>query len=339
MLTREQLKVNFISTNNLSAAQVKALPADASFRSYSRLTLDERSYLLMDAPPNHETVQPFVDVAQYLLAIGLSAPQILAIDVENGFLLIEDFGNNVFAKIFAQRPNELDHLSENHIYEQAINALIWLQKADCPKFLPVYDETLLIQEVKLFTQWYLPTIYGQKIEERAEAEFIEIWQKLIPLTQILAPVTVLRDYHAENLIWLDNRVGKNKVGIIDFQDAVIGSPIYDIVSLLEDARRDVPPAIATNIINYYLQHMPHISRKDFLACYAILGAKRNCKIIGFCARKAIRDNNATYLKLLPRVWGYLENDLKHPLLAPLKSWITRATSLQLDNVAFKKMLA
>jgi aminoglycoside/choline kinase family phosphotransferase len=162
------------------------------------------------------------------------------------------------------------------------------------------------------------------VNQELEEEYKNIWLNLLPLSRLLPNSLVLRDYHADNLMWLPDRSHIKRVGVLDFQDALIGSQAYDIVSLLEDLRRDISDELANKMITHYLDSNSNISRKEFLVAYHILGAQRNCKILGFCARKAMRDNNPTYLRMLPRMWRYIEKDLRHPLLLPLKKWFDKA---------------
>jgi aminoglycoside/choline kinase family phosphotransferase len=332
MTEREQLKAKFIADNNCHEYVREAIPGDASFRTYERLTCGGKTVILMDSPPLTEDVKPFVKVANFLAKQNFSVPNILASDEKNGFLILEDFGNDSFTKLLA--PSNLDMLEENNlsehkIYKEAINLLAKLHKSPVPDgVVPYYDDEKLINEALLLTEWYIPILNGEAINNKLLEEYQIIWKHLLQYTRYLPETLVLRDFHADNLMWLDDREGVNRVGLLDFQDAVIGSPIYDIVSLLEDARRDISQELSEQMITHYLTIRPDVLRKDLLASYSILGAQRNLKIIGFIARKAMRDKNSSYFSMLPRVWGYIEKDLKHPLLLPLKTWLDKVISPQ-----------
>jgi len=313
---RESLIKQFLEKADLSSAERIALPGDASFRHYERIKNGGESFILMNAPPPKEDVRPFVKAALFLEKNGFSAPHIFAADVENGFLLLEDFGDDLYSRILD--GNHYASLEEE-IYRRAVEVLAALHKIAPPDF-PAYDDALLLREARLFTEWYLP--YAKiELGEKAKYEYEEILLALFTNLKKQKPVLVLRDYHADNLIYLPKREGYKKVGLLDFQDAVIGSPAYDLVSLLEDARRDVPPALHEKILGFYLSLNPDIDAETFRICHSILGAQRNLKIIGIFTRLAVRDGKQRYLYFLPRVWKHLENDLKNPALAPLKTWL------------------
>ena len=330
---REALKAIFLSNNNLDDEKRIKLKKDASYRQYERIIKNTgESYILMDAPPEKEKTTPFIQMANFLRNNNLSAPEIFATDIENGFLLLEDFGNDSFTNVLAGNSSLSTELKEEKMYEKAIDALIYLHKISPDTIkLNKYDELTLIKESNLFIEWYLSVLNGDKISKAIQDEFNLILKHLLSSVKSFANVIVLRDYHADNLMWLDNNIGYRKVGLLDFQDAVIGSPVYDLVSLLEDLRRDVSPQTVENMINRYLQAFPNYSRKEFQAAYSILGVQRNLKIVGFCARQASRNKNPYYLSLLPRVWRHINNNLKHPLLLPLKSWLTKVVPSQMKT--------
>jgi N-acetylmuramate 1-kinase len=330
-MDRESLKSEFLLLNNLSSAQKISLQKDASHRSYDRLITEDNSrFIVMDAPPEHEELDPFIKVAEYLASIGLSTPKIFAIDQTNGYLLLEDFGDDKYTSILQGKSSLSEDLSEEEIYSKAIDCLIHLHQSPIKNItLPMYDETKLIKESKLFVQYYLEILNSDHIDLNAQDEYTLIMKHLIEIGDSFAKVVVLRDYHADNLMWLNDRTGIAKVGLLDFQDALIGSPVYDLISLLEDARRDVSPNIVEKMINRYLQAFPRMPRKEFIAAYNIFAVQRNLKIVGFIARQASVYKNPRYLALLPRVWRHINNDLKHPLLLPLKKWLEKTVPLQL----------
>lgn len=326
MHDRELLKQQFLLRTAINPITIDKLPADASFRRYERIVTIDTTYILMDAPPEKEPVQNFIKIANLLIKYGYSAPKIFYSDIDNGFLLLEDLGDNKYTKILEN--NLMDSDLEDKVYKKAIDLLIDLHKQPLPTGVEEYSIDLMISEALLFTKWYIPVFNGEEMDQKLEEEYIDIWKNLLPIAnQLPNKSLILRDYHADNLMWLASREGLQKVGLLDFQDAVIGSPVYDIVSLLEDLRRDVNDELADSMIIRYLDANPNITRKDFLAIYSILGAQRNCKIIGFCARKTLRDNDSSYLKMLPRMWKYIAKDLKHPLLLPLKNWFNKVIAL------------
>lgn len=323
-LNRDEAKQAFLNTHKLQKAERQPIPSDCSFRSYERLLLKEgESRILMDAPPEKEDVEPFISMSSYLCDHGFSAPKVYAQDVEEGFVLLEDFGDDSYTRVLDKVAN-VNQQRELELYQKAVDVILALQKLPVLANVPTYTDQLLLEEVELFTEWYLPVLKNGDLSEEQAQEFLHIWKQLLPYTYILENTLVLRDYHADNLMVLSERSGIQEVGLLDFQDAVIGSPAYDMLSLLEDARRDVSPHVASAMINYYLDQMPHINRKDFLASYAILGAQRNCKIMGIFARKMARDHNSRYLGNLSRVWNHIQNNLKHPLLEPLQLWMEKA---------------
>ncbi len=286
---------------------ITPVAGDASFRRYFRVTCPKgRHAILMDAPPPHEDPRPFIDIARYLYAHGFRAPVIIGQDLEQGLVLIEDFGDDRMREHLDTRPSD-----EGRVYRQALDTLIALGKAPVAD-LPPYDEEAYLREVRLLTQWYMPSV-GLPFNE---TEYDAMWRDLLtPLTNgITKPVTVLRDYHAENIMLLAD----GTQGIIDFQDALIGHPAYDLVSLLQDARRDVSPEFEAEMFAYYSANAN--VAPDFAHHYAVLGAQRNTKIIGIFTRLWKRDGKARYLDFLPRMWGLLERDLEHPELADLKAW-------------------
>jgi aminoglycoside/choline kinase family phosphotransferase len=316
---RERLIKAFLAESNTEHFERQPLHCDASFRSYERLVHEDHTLILMNAPPPKEDVRPFINIDNYLVRRGFSAPIIHAQDEENGFLLLEDFGNHSFTKVLAEET-ELS-VSEEKLYIAAVDVLIQLGRSTLPANTPGYNDVLLMQECELFTKWYIPNVDGLGDLKERIGHYNEIWQKLFEAPKVTDDVVVLRDYHADNLMWLPERVGVERVGLLDFQDAVIGSPVYDLVSLFEDARRDVHPKTVEIAKAHYLQERKMLDEEVFEANYAILAAQRNCKIIGIFARLAVRDNKPRYLSYLARVWRHLEKDLEHPALEPLKIWM------------------
>jgi len=299
-------------------AQPAPLAADASFRRYFRLIDGDRRAVLMDAPPPHEDVRPYIAVAGMLRGHGFSAPEIFAEDCERGLLLIEDFGDDTYTRLIARGADE------NALYSLAIDTLVALQRAvAAPPELPPYDEAKLLAEVGLLADWYAPAVLGTPLAADAREEYSALWREALPRAAAPAPTLVLRDYHVDNLMLLHGRAGPRSCGLLDFQDALCGPASYDLVSLLEDARRDVTPALKEKMTERYLAAFPRIDRVPFRRSAAILAAQRNAKIIGIFTRLARRDGKPRYLGHIPRVWRLLEADLREPALRGVAAWFER----------------
>jgi aminoglycoside/choline kinase family phosphotransferase len=297
----------FLDGAGWGGASVSALAGDASFRRYFRIRGEGgQCGMLMHAPPPHEDPRPFVDVTRYLLSNGFRAPVLYAEDLAQGFLLIEDFGDRRMREHIDATP-----VDERAIYQAAVETLVELEKAPVAD-VPPYDMNAYMREVRLLSEWYLPAM-GVDFDA---AEYDGLWtEALLPISiPEWRNVTVLRDYHAENIMLLDD----GGQGLIDYQDALAGHPAYDLVSILQDARRDVSPDLERAMLDYHGQLSG--AGAEFRLHYALLGAQRNTKIIGIFTRLWQRDGKARYLDFLPRMWGLLERDLAHPELAPLKRW-------------------
>ncbi|NQX95034.1 MAG: phosphotransferase [Erythrobacter sp.] len=303
----------FLESANWHDARIEPLAGDASFRRYFRLSRDgdgQTNAMLMHAPPPEEDPQPFILVDQWLRAHGLRAPDIYAQNPREGWLLLEDFGDDRMRDWLDARPED-----EEAAYKAAIDALVELHRHPAGPFSP-YDMDAYLRETRLLTEWYAP---AQALSVN-EAGFEAAWREVLtPLIERQGEgVSVLRDYHAENIMLLGGSP-KAPQGLIDFQDALVGHRAYDLVSLLQDARRDVDQAFAARMVAYY-QEQRGENDADFLADYAILGAQRNAKIVGIFTRLFKRDGKPRYLSMIPRVWRLLESDLKHPALAPVAAW-------------------
>ena len=301
---------DFLRSAGWSDAAIDVIPGDASFRRYFRLRRgSDGKAMLMHAPPPHEDPVPFLNVAGWLEEHGMRAPRIFASDAAQGWVLLEDFGNDRMRDWIDANPN-----AETAAYQGAIDALIELHKRP-PGPFPEYDLPTYNREVALFTEWYCP---AQKLDVDA-AGYMDAWAKaLAPLTKRDRPsVTVLRDYHAENIMLLDGSPSAPQ-GLIDFQDALVGNPTYDLVSLLQDARRDVSLELEAAMLERYRAGID--THADFEADYARLGAQRNAKIVGIFSRLNLRDRKPRYLAMIPRVWAAMERDLAHPALGPVAEW-------------------
>jgi aminoglycoside/choline kinase family phosphotransferase len=315
---RDAAIAGFLAAAGWGASRPAPLAADASFRRYFRLADGDRRAVLMDAPPPHEDVRPYIAVAGMLREHGLSAPEIFAEDRAQGLLLIEDFGDDTYTRLLARGADEAG------LYALAVDTLIALQRAvAAPPALPPYDAEALLREAALLVEWYAPAVLPAPLSPAQCEEYLALWRAVLPLVATPAPTLVLRDYHVDNLMLLAGREGVRGCGLLDFQDALCGPAGYDLVSLLEDARRDVPPALREAMTERYLAAFPELDRGAFRRAAAILAAQRNAKIIGIFTRLWRRDGKPGYLGHIPRVWRLLEADLHEPALRPLARWLDR----------------
>lgn len=311
----------FLAAAGWGGATCAILAADASFRRYDRVVLGERRAVLMDAPPEKEDVKPFLLIARHLRGLGYSAPEILAEDTAAGLLLLEDLGDDTYTRLLARGEDE------EALYRLAIDLLIDLHGRPAaetvPDDLPPYDDTRLLDEAGLLVEWYLPAVMDGTPDAAILSNYRDLWSNLLVPARRVPETLVLRDYHVDNLIGLPDRTGVAACGLLDFQDAVVGPVSYDLVSLLEDARRDIPPPLAAAMLEHYFAAFPRLDEDAFRASYAILGAQRHCKVIGIFTRLCLRDGKARYLRHIPRLWRLLEGALAHPVLAPLGDWLDR----------------
>lgn len=297
----------FLTQAGWGGATIEALPGDASFRRYFRIRRSNGNAMLMHAPPPTEDPEPFLRSAKWLDANGMRAPHVLAEDAGQGFVLLEDFGEIRMREYLDAWPQD-----EEEVYRRAIDALLQLRKLPPGPFTG-YTLAEYQREAKLFVDWFVPArqLY---VDSRTWANAWEqVLMRLLPRQR--PGVTVLRDYHAENIMLLG---GLDKQGLLDFQDALVGHPAYDLVSLLQDARREVSPELEQRMLDYYCARCGE--GEDFLADYAVLGAQRNAKIVGIFVRLWKRDGKPRYLDYIPRVWALMERDLAHPALAPVAAW-------------------
>jgi aminoglycoside/choline kinase family phosphotransferase len=302
----------FLAKHGWDGAEIRPLAGDASFRRYFRVHKpDGATAVLMDAPPEHEDIGPFLTVAGHLLDRGFRPPRPLAVDRARGLLLLEDFGDDRVGPLLRREPHR-----ERGIYEAAIDILARLAGQPAPADLAPYDEAAMSREVLLFPDWYAPAL-GLEVDEAGYLPAWQaVWSDVLRLTEA-NPVMVLRDYHADNLMVLPGRAG---LGLLDFQDALAGHAAYDLVSLLQDARRDVAPEVEEAMIERYCTAANVADRGLFRAHYEILGAQRNTKILGIFTRLWKRDGKPFYPTMHPRIWNYLERNLAHPALAPVAAW-------------------
>jgi aminoglycoside/choline kinase family phosphotransferase len=275
----------------------------------------------MDAPPPQEDVEPFVAVAGILRGLGLSAPQVHAQDRARGFLLIEDFGDDLYTRLLAKGGDAAA------LYALAIDTLIALHRAvdlrGLPP-LPPYDPGRLLDEAALLVDWYAPSVLGRPLTTAAREDYLARWREILPQAALSEATLVLRDYHVDNLMLLPGRSGVAGCGLLDFQDAVLGPASYDLVSLLEDARRDVPASLRAAMTARYLAAFPALDPVLFRRSGTILAAQRNMKILGIFTRLWRRDGKPAYLPHIARVWRLIEEEVaREPALAPIAQWLDR----------------
>jgi len=323
MPERDRTIEAFLDRTEWRGARRAPLAGDASFRRYERLHKDGRVAVLMDAPPPDEDVRPFTRIARHLAGLGFSAPQILAEDADAGLLILEDLGDDTYTNVLT-----IGDVPEIDLYSRAVDVLIDLHSRPLdeavPAGLPAYDEDRLLSETALFTDWYLPAIRGTATEAGERQSYLEAWRATLTPVANDTSALILRDYHVDNLIWLPSRPGVKACGLLDFQDAVAGAPAYDLMSLLEDARRDVDAGLRAAMIDRYHAALPRFTNdadwQAFLAVFAVLAVQRHAKVIGIFTRLCVRDAKPDYLVHIPRVWGLLESHLTHPSLAALRDW-------------------
>ncbi|NKD55423.1 MULTISPECIES: aminoglycoside phosphotransferase family protein [unclassified Haematospirillum] len=299
-------------------ATCSLLAGDASFRTYYRLrdTGTGETCVLMDAPPPTEDVRPFVRIGRHLAGLGLSTPSIRAEDAEQGFLLLEDFGDDLYARLLGSGSREGD------LYSLAMDVQTALHQAPAPDFLPAYDDAFLLTEVGYLPDWFCLHC-AKPVPDDARAEYDALWNTLFSIARAVPERIVLRDYHAENLMLLPGRQGLKACGLLDFQGAVRGPLTYDLMSLMEDARRDIDPGLVQSMQDYYLDCNPGLDRDAFQASWSVMAAQRHAKVIGLFVRLWKRDGKPVYLPHLPRVWRLMEQACQHPLLGPLNAWLNR----------------
>jgi N-acetylmuramate 1-kinase len=334
----------FLATHGFADALRRRIQGDASTRVYERLVHQGHNFVLMNAPRRPdgppvrdgkpysqvahlaEDVTPFIAMGRGLVERGFSAPRILAAERENGLLVLEDLGHELVVGGEPPAP-----IAER--YAAAVDVLAALHGMELPETLsvepgldyrlPRYDRDALLIELELLLEWYLPKLKSVISASNRDA-FVHLWDEaLAPALE--APATwVLRDYHSPNLLWLPQRHGTARIGLLDFQDALIGPAAYDVASLLQDARVDVPEALEISLLSHYVRERhtanPNFDAEQFGLIYATLAAQRASKILGIFARLEKRDRKPQYLRHMPRVWGYLRRALAHPALSEMQSW-------------------
>lgn len=310
---REQRLTDFLNQNALGTVMREPLAGDASSRRYERIRYAGQSLILMDAPPP-EKVVPFVKVAGILKACGYSPPEIIAADMDNGFLLLEDLGDGLFARLLEAGSAELP------FYKLATDFLIDLTRQLTSDDLPHFSDDYIAAQNDMFLDWYIPEKTNTDVSVEERKIYSCIWERLMPKIRVGPEVLLLRDFHAENLLHLKGRPGLKALGLLDFQDALIGPSAYDLVSLLQDARRDVSTQTAEQMIAHYIEKTG-VDAGFFRRSYAILGAHRALRIMGIFVRLAKSQGKKRYLEMLPRMRSHLVQNLEHPVHGELKEWL------------------
>lgn len=314
MADRLKQRDGFLAQNGWENARRHALAGDASARQYLRLQNPQGAKaILMDAPPETAgAITPFVTIADWLERVGLSAPEIFATDPELGFILLEDFGDDLFATLAQQDPSQ-----EKQLYLAATDVLLHLQNHPAPAGLHLYDPAKMADFLGPLFTTYAPALsssFSTTAPADIKAEMLQLMQRYTPTSDVV----ILRDYHAENLIWLRDRPSVQRVGLLDFQDAQIGHRTYDLASLLDDARRDVSAKTRAAVIAHFAS-ATGAQPEDINRAIAVQGAQRNMRILGVFANLALNHGKPRYIDMMPRVWTLLQNNLSHPDLARLHS--------------------
>src|SRR5581483_11875306 len=334
----------FLAENGYADAKRQRVPGDASTRSYQRIGTGADAVILMDSPRRPdgppvrdgkpysaiahlaEDVRPFIAIAKGLRSYGFSAPEIFHFDLERGFVLLEDLGNQLIVQDDPPRPIE-------ERYAAAVEALAAMHTQPLPHILPVTEDTAydipwyemdaFLIEAELLLEWFIPRC-GGSVPAAARKAFVALWHEALQPAIDAIPTWVLRDFHSPNLLWLPRRSDVGRIGLLDFQDALIGPGAYDLASLLQDARVDVPEMMELTLLSRYAQLRraadEEFDAPSFVALYSTLAAQRATKILGIFARLDKRDGKPQYLRHMPRVWNYLQRSLAHPALGELAAW-------------------
>jgi aminoglycoside/choline kinase family phosphotransferase len=310
--------MNFLASSDWLPDKTESLAGDASTRKYIRIYKNDKSAIFMDSSTEMEKISAFIKISLHLQKLGLSAPKIYNTDLKNGFLLLEDFGNN---SIYSLAKNNLQTSQLHFVYEKILDTLHVIQAAPIPSSTPVYTNKRLIKDATEFFSYWYPQIASSVNHSVAQAEFSQALKPAMSEAWKLPAVLSLRDFHAGNLMWLANRDCKEKIGLLDFQDAISAPSTYDIMSLLCDARLQLSKALTKKIINQHLKANPHIDPLTFSVSYAALGAQRAFRIIGVFTRLALICDKPHYQKYIPHVWEHVYEHVSHPKLYDLRQWL------------------
>jgi len=321
MPERDHEIIDFLEANGWQQASRTPLADDASARRYQRLVHGDRRAILMDAPPDQMSIVPFLNIARHLTGLGFSAPEIYAEDEARGLMLLEDFGDDTYNRLLSSDPE-----CEMELYSLAVDVLSSLhrrpEKDTVLAGTQTHSEAVLLEGIAQFVQHYIPQAMGQPLSSALSEQFRALWVAALKPVFDQPKALVLRDFHVDNLIRLKGRDGIRRCGLLDFQDASIGAGAYDLVSLLEDARRDISTDIVDGMRRRYARamNMTVPEQHSFDMAYAVLGAQRHTRVIGIFTRLCVRDVKPGYLVHIPRVWRLLERSLCHPALTELKAW-------------------
>lgn len=352
MTKREQTIRAFLEEAGWQDAERRPLAGDASSRRYERLSLSGRPAVLMDWPSGPdapvvegraaysriahlaEDCRPFVAIGEHLRGLGLAAPEIYARDLTHGLLLLEDLGDDVYGELIAKGTGPAGEPLDD-LYRAGIETILRLQSVPAPSALPVgdgtshemprFDDSVFRGELNVLLDWYFPVALEGEATLAMRADYHGVWTALRPYVDAGVETLFLRDYHSPNMLWLGDRSGASRVGLIDYQDALIGSRAYDVVSFLQDARRDVPAAREEAMLALYVARakaeLAGFDEAEFRASYAVLGAERALRLMGLWPRLLKRDGKPQYMAHMPRTMDYLRRNLAHPALAPLRAWL------------------
>jgi len=305
----------FLKKHGIIYSSLNPIEQDASSRKYLRIKNNE-NLIIMDSPPKENNNDRFFYISNYLNQINISAPRVIHFDKRNGLLLIEDLGNYTFNKALK------DNISEVQLYTKAVDALVLIHNSQIPAHIPHYSKKALINEVNLFIEWFCPYA-GIKLSQNSIDEWHSIWNNYLnPIIQENNKL-VLRDFHADNLFWLPKRKSHRRVGIIDFQDALIGNISYDLCSLLEDVRREVSDNTKEKILKYFIMRNDIKDISTFIRSYRILTAQRNVKIAGIFVRLAKRDGKNKYLKMVNKAISIFKRSIKKAELSEIINWMEK----------------
>lgn len=303
---------NFLKSYNIDVFKIEPLPSDASKRLYFRIITKTDSFMLMDSSAELDSLAKFISIDQFLRSASLNAPKILSAKQDDGFLLLEDFGNNLFTQYIKSNPE-----NETKLYEIATDLLSEIHKIEPPTFLKEYDNERLEMELQIFLDWYVKYNIKPDLFDAASAELLSIFQSLYPKIHSLKKVFVFKDYMADNLMWLPTNEGLKRVGLLDFQDALLGSPVYDLSSLLQDARRDVSEKLEQHCLDKLSPN------NDFLDAYNIIALQKNLRIIGVFHRLNLKYGKPKYMDFIPRMWNYVGRNLKKEIVSEIDSWFKK----------------
>lgn len=349
---RSARRRSFLERAGWGAATIVPVAGDASLRQYARLTRGAETAVLMDWPAGPdapvgeghaaysklahlaESVRPFVAIGDYLRGLGLNAPNVMAADFENGFLLLDDLGNGDFGRLIDNGAGPIGEPLDE-MYRTGLDVLVSLQSAGAPGSLPVgdgtshtvpaFDDGIYRIETAMPLDWYMPVVMGCEATPDLKAEYTAIWTDLWPLIEAGPRTLFLRDFHSPNILWQSGAQGLARIGLIDYQDALIGSRAYDPVSFLQDARRDVPRERETAMRQYFIERMKSADTgfdvQEFEAAYAVLGAERALRLMGLWPRLLRRDNKPNYMQHMARTHDYLKRNLEHPALQTLAAFV------------------